>query len=71
MPNKKTSQPKQVKPLDPVTATLGDYQGRPTITLTRGKGDRYPFTFGLSKGKKIIEVYAEVQKFVADNEAKP
>lgn len=34
--------------------TVGEYKGSPVLTFSEGDGDRYPFSFGAGKGKKIL-----------------
>jgi hypothetical protein len=47
----------------------GSYSGQPTLSIRRGAGDRYPFTFGLAKAKMMIAMVEEIKAFVADCEA--
>lgn len=44
-----------------------EFKGKPVIILKRNEEDKYPFSFGLSKAKLIIENYEEIKKFVEDN----
>jgi len=44
-----------------------EFKGKPVITLKRNEEDQYPFTFGLSKAKLIIENLDEIKKFVEEN----
>lgn len=46
----------------------GEYNGNPVITLKRAETDKYPFSFGLSKARLIIENIDEIKKFVEENE---
>ncbi len=46
----------------------GEYQGKPVISLLRKEDDKFPFTFGLSKAKMILENIEEIKAFVAENE---
>ena len=48
-----------------------EYQGKPIIVLKRNENDRYPFSFGQSKAKLIIEYLDEIKKFIADTEKAP
>lgn len=48
---------------------IGSFKGFPTISLMNGANDKYPFTFGLAKAKRILENIAAIEKFVAENEA--
>jgi len=45
-----------------------EYQGKPMIVLKRNENDRYPFMFGLSKAKLVVENIEEVKKFIAEND---
>ncbi len=45
-----------------------EFKGRPVLIIRRDENDKYPFTFGLSKAKLILENYEEVKKFVQDND---
>ena len=45
----------------------GEFKGKPVITLKRNQDDQYPFTFGLSKAKLIVENIEEIKKFVEEN----
>jgi len=46
---------------------FGEYKGNKTISLLRDENDKYPFTFGVSKAKLIVENFDEIKKF-AENE---
>jgi hypothetical protein len=41
---------------------IGEYKGRPVITLN--PGERYPFTFGLAKAKLILQHIDDIRVFV-------
>ena len=47
-----------------------EYKGQPVIILKRNDNDKYPFSFGLSKARLIIEYFEEIKKFVAENDVK-
>jgi len=47
-----------------------EYKGQPVLILKRNENDKYPFSFGLSKARLIIEGFEEVKKFVAENDNK-
>ncbi len=51
-------------------AKIGEFKGNPVISLPVGGSDRYPFTFGLSKAKAILEYIDDIKKFVEDNDTK-
>jgi len=45
----------------------GEFKGKPVITLKRSEEDQFPFSFGLSKAKLIVENIEEIKKFVEEN----
>lgn len=48
-----------------------EYKGNPMIVLKRDEQDRYPFQFGLSKAKLMVEAYEQIKAWVEKQEAKP
>lgn len=48
---------------------IGSFKGFPTISLLNTPSDKYPFTFGLAKAKRILENIEAIEKFVEENEA--
>lgn len=44
-----------------------DFKGKPVLIMRRTEDDKYPFTFGLSKAKLILENIEEIKRFVEDN----
>lgn len=48
-----------------------EYKGKPVLIMKRDENDKYPFVFGLSKARLILENYEEIQRFVADNTQEP
>lgn len=44
-----------------------EYKGKPIIVIKRDEEDKYPFSFGLSKAKLILENIEEIKKFVEEN----
>jgi hypothetical protein len=44
-----------------------EFKGKPVITLKRNPDDQFPFSFGVSKAKLIIENLDEIKKFVEEN----
>jgi hypothetical protein len=44
-----------------------EYKGKPLIVLKRGEDDKFPFSFGISKAKLILEHIEEIKKFVEEN----
>ena len=47
----------------------GEYKGKPLIIIKRNDEDKYPFSFGISKAKLILENIEEIKKFVEENSA--
>jgi hypothetical protein len=45
----------------------GEYKGKPLIIIKRNEEDKYPFSFGISKAKLILENIEEIKKFVEEN----
>ena len=48
----------------------GEFKGKPLLVIKRDENDQYPFSFGLSKARLIVENIEEIKKFVAENETK-
>jgi hypothetical protein len=44
-----------------------EFKGKPVLILKRDEEDKYPFSFGISKAKLIIENIEEIKKFVEEN----
>jgi hypothetical protein len=44
-----------------------EYKGKPLIVLKRSEDDKFPFSFGVSKAKLILENIEEIKKFVEEN----
>jgi len=42
------------------------YQGRPVLRIKDGNKDRFPFSFGLGKAKKIVANIAAIEEFVKE-----
>ena len=53
-----------------VTVERTEYKGRPMLTIKSGEEDKFPFSFGLTKAKKVLAAIEEVKKFVAENDNK-
>lgn len=47
----------------------GEYKGKPLIIIKRNEEDKYPFSFGLSKAKLILDNLEEIKKFVEENDS--
>lgn len=46
-----------------------EFRGNPTLVIKSDENDKYPFSFGLSKARKILEAYEEIKKFVAKHDS--
>jgi len=44
-----------------------EYKGKPLIVIKRSPEDEYPFSFGLTKARLILENIEEIKKFVEEN----
>jgi hypothetical protein len=47
-----------------MVAEYSEYKGHPLISLKRDEEDKYPFRFGVSKAKLVLEHVDELSKFV-------
>ena len=45
----------------------GEFKGKPILILKRDEEDKYPFSFGMTKAKLIMDNIAEIKKFVDEN----
>lgn len=43
---------------------IGEFKGKPTLSILRKEGDKFPFTFGISKAKLIVEHIEDIKDFV-------
>ena len=41
-----------------------EFKGRPTLTIRFNEDDRFPFSFGMGKAKKILGSLDEIRAFV-------
>ncbi|MDR1114127.1 MAG: hypothetical protein LBL50_03450 [Candidatus Margulisbacteria bacterium] len=41
-----------------------EYMGKPMLSLKNDENDRFPFSFGLAKAKKVLGAIEEIKKFV-------
>ncbi len=51
-------------------AERSEYKGKPILVLKRSEDEKFPFSFGLSKAKMILENIEEIKKFVDENQEK-
>lgn len=45
-----------------------EYKGKPMLVMKRSEDDKFPFQFGLTKAKMILESIDEIKKFVAEED---
>jgi hypothetical protein len=45
-----------------------EFKGKPVLVIKRSEDEKFPFSFGLSKAKMILENIEEIKKFVAEND---
>ena len=45
-----------------------EFKGKPMLVLKRADDDKFPFSFGQSKAKLIVENIEEIKKFVEECE---
>ncbi|MBU0687526.1 MAG: hypothetical protein KKB81_06755 [Candidatus Margulisbacteria bacterium] len=45
-----------------------EFKGRPMLVIKNDEEDKYPFSFGLGKAKKIMACIDDIKKFVDENE---
>lgn len=44
-----------------------EYKGKPVLIIKRNEDDKYPFSFGLTKARMILDNLEEIKRFVDDN----
>ena len=45
-----------------------EFKGKPVLVIERDENDKYPFAFGMSKAKMILENIEEIKRFVEEND---
>ena len=45
-----------------------EFKGKPVLIIKRDENDKYPFAFGLTKAKMILENLEEIKRFVEEND---
>ena len=45
-----------------------EFKGNKMIVIKNDEEDKFPFSFGLSKAKKILASIEEIKKFVQEND---
>jgi len=51
-----------------MVAERGEYKGKPILKLSRKEDDKWPFSFGLTKAKLILEHIEDIEKFVKESD---
>jgi len=46
-----------------------EFKGHKVLVLKRNENDKYPFSFGRSKAKLIVENYEAIKKFAESGES--
>jgi len=44
-----------------------EFKGKPVLILKRDENDKYPFSFGASKARLILEHIEDIESFVEEN----
>jgi hypothetical protein len=52
-------------------AERSEFKGKPMLILKRSEDEKFPFSFGVTKAKMILEHIEEIKKFVAENDKAP
>ena len=47
-----------------------EFKGKPVLVIKRDENDKYPFSFGLSKARLILENIDEIRNFVEESQQK-
>jgi len=47
-----------------------EFKGKPILVIKRDENDQYPFSFGLSKARLILDNLDEIRSFVEESESK-
>lgn len=50
-----------------VMVERSEFKGKPIIILKRDDEDKYPFSFGMTKARLILDSIDEIKKFVEEN----
>jgi hypothetical protein len=45
-----------------------EFKGKAMLVIKRGEDEKFPFSFGMTKAKMILESIEEIKQFVKDNE---
>ena len=44
-----------------------EFKGKPVLVIKRDENDKYPFSFGMTKARLILENLEEIKRFVEEN----
>ncbi len=44
-----------------------EFKGKPILVLKRDEEEKFPFSFGMTKAKLIVDNIEEIKKFVEEN----
>lgn len=50
-----------------MTVEFDEYKGNKLIVLGRSEGDKYPFKFGKTKARMIVENFEAIKKFAEED----
>jgi hypothetical protein len=45
----------------------GEFKGKPILIIKRSEDEKFPFSFGMTKARLIVENIEEIKKFVEEN----
>ncbi len=51
-----------------MVAERSEYKGKPLLVLKRSEDEKFPFSFGITKAKMILDHVEEIRKFVEEND---
>jgi len=49
-----------------LVVSRGEYAGKPTLQISRGGRDKFPFSFGASKARMIVACFNDIKAFVTE-----
>ena len=50
-----------------VLVERGEFKSKPVLILRRDEDEKFPFSFGLTKARLIIDAFEDIKKFVEEN----
>ena len=54
------------KGVEEMTVEFGEFKGNKIIKLKRNEEDKFPFSFGKTKARLIVENFEEIKKFAEE-----